>query len=64
MEPVSRMISGAMFVYLGVHGASACVIVVLRECILNVPAVSLVLSTYNDTGSLGSPPRQVIYSPG
>ena len=45
-------------------GMSACarVFLVLRECILNVPAVSHLLPTFNYTGSLGSPPRQVVYS--
>ena len=43
-----------------VQGARACVILVLRECILNAPTVSLVLPTFDDTGSLGSP-RQVVY---
>ena len=36
----------------------------LRECIWNELAVSLVLPTFNDTGSLGFPLRQVVYSPG
>ena len=40
------------------------VYLVLRECIWNAPAVSLVLTTFDDTGSLGSPPRQVVYPPG
>ena len=46
------------------QGASARVILVLRECIWNAPAVSLVLLAFYDTGSLGSPPRQVVCSPG
>ena len=37
---------------------------VLLECILNVPAVSLVLSAFDNAGFLGFPPRQVVYSPG
>ena len=37
---------------------------VLRECIWNVPAVSLDLPTFDDAGSLGYLPRQVIYLPG
>ena len=45
-------------------GARARVIFVLRECIWNVPAVSLVLPTLEDTGSLGSPLRQVVYPSG
>ena len=36
------------------------VILVLRECIWNAPAVSLFLPTFDDTGSLGSLPRQVV----
>ena len=40
------------------------VIQVLRECIRNAPAVSLVLPAFGHTGSLGSPPRQVVYPPG
>ena len=34
---------------------------VLRESIWNAPAVSLVLSAFDETVSLGSPPRQVGY---
>ena len=34
--------------------------VVLRECIWNAPAVSPVLPAFDVTGSLGSPPRQVV----
>ena len=37
------------------------VILVLRECIRNAPVVSLVLPTFDDAGSLGSPPLQVVY---
>ena len=48
---------------LGRQGARTRVILVLRECFWNAAAVSLVLPTFNDTGSLGSP-RQVVYSPG
>ena len=47
---------------LGVQGALALVIFALRECILNGSAVTLV-PTFDDTGSLGSPPRQVVYPP-
>ena len=43
------------------QGSRACVI---RECIWNVPAVSLVLPAFDSTGSLGSIPRQVVYLPG
>ena len=41
----------------------ALVILLLRECICNGPAVSLVLPLFDDTGSLGSPPHQVVYLP-
>ena len=44
----------------GVKGCDR-VILVLRECIWNAPAVSLVLPAFDDIGSLGSPPRQVVY---
>ena len=43
------------------QGARALFILVLRECIWNMPAVSLVLPAFNDTGSLGSLPHQVDY---
>ena len=46
---------------LGGQGARACVILVLSECIWNAPAV---LPTFDDTGSLGSHPRRVVYPPG
>ena len=43
------------------QGARARVILVLRECIWNAPAVSLVFPAFDDAGSLGYPPRQVVY---
>ena len=46
---------------LGCQGACARVILVLRKCIWNASAVSLVLRAFDDAGSLGSPPRQVVY---
>ena len=46
------------------QGARIGVILVLRERIWNVLAVSLVLPTFDDTGSLGSPPHQVVYPSG
>ena len=46
------------------QGTRARVILVLRECILNAPVVLLVLPAFDDTDSLGSPPRQVVYPPG
>ena len=45
-------------------GARARVILVLRECLWNAPTVSLVFPAFEDTGSLGSPPRRVVYPPG
>ena len=45
------------------QGARARVILVLRECVWNAP-VSLVLPAFDHTSSLGSLPRQVVYSPG
>ena len=41
--------------------ARARVILVLRECIWNVPRVSLVLPAFDFTGSLGFPPHRVVY---
>ena len=41
----------------------ACVILILCECIWNVPKVSLVLLAFDDTGSLGYPPFQGDLSP-
>ena len=38
-------------------------VLVLRECIWNATAVPLFLSALDETGSLGSPPRQVFYPP-
>ena len=46
------------------QGTRARVIIVLRERIWNAHAVSLVLPAFGDIGSLGSPPRQVLYPPG
>ena len=45
------------------QGACARVILVVRECIWNAPAVSFVLPACDFTGSLGSP-RQMVYPPG
>ena len=49
---------------LGGQGDRARVILVLRECIWNGLAVSLVLLAFDVTGSLGNPPRRVVYPPG
>ena len=48
----------------GLGGASAHVILVLCESIWNAATVRLVLPAFDDTGSLGSPPRRVVYPPG
>ena len=45
------------------QGGRARVFLVLRECIWGVPTVSLAVTDFEDTGSLGSPPCQVVYSP-
>ena len=45
----------------GGQGTRTRAILVLRECIWNAPAVSLVHPPFDDTGYLGSPPRQVVY---
>ena len=41
------------------RGTRARVIIVLRKGIWNAPLVSLFLPTFDDTGSMGSPPRRV-----
>ena len=55
---------GSLGQLMGVQGSRVCVILVLHEYILNAPAISLVLPTFDNTGSLGFPPRQVVYPPG
>ena len=55
---------GGLGSIVGVSGVHAHVILVLHKCIWNVPVVLLVLPTFDDIGSLGSPPHQVVYSPG
>ena len=45
----------------GCQGTRARVILVLRECTWNAPAVSLVLPSFDDIGPLGFPPRWVVY---
>ena len=54
---------GSLCSIFGGQGARVRVILVLREYIWNAPAISLVLLTFDDTGSLGSPPRQVVSPP-
>ena len=53
-------VGGVWAQLLGGQGARAYVILVLRECIWNAPAVSAVLLAFDNTGSLGSPPRQTV----
>ena len=55
---------GILVSIVGDEGPRACIILVLRECIWNAPAVSFVFPAYDDTGSLGSPPRRVVFPPG
>ena len=45
-------------------GWGPALVIVLRECIWNTPVVLLFFQAFDDTGSLGSPPRQVGYPPG
>ena len=54
---------GVWFKLFEVQGARARVILVLRECLWNAPAVSLVLPTFDDTDPLGSPPLQAVFPP-
>ena len=44
--------------------AHAFVILVLCECIWNAPSILLVLPTFDNTSSLGSPLHQVVYPAG
>ena len=52
---------GSLGSIVGGLGDCTRVILVLCKCIWKAPAVSLVLPGFEDTGSLGSPPRQVVY---
>ena len=47
-----------------VQKARARVFLVLREFIWNALAVSIVLPAFDNTSSLGFPPRHVVYPPG
>ena len=53
---------GAWIHLLGCLGVALFLFV--RECIWNVPAISLVLLVSDHTGSLGFPPRRVVYPSG
>ena len=57
-------VGGVWVQLLGGEGACGRVILVLRECIWNALVVLLVLPTYDNTGSLGSHPRRLVYLPG
>ena len=52
---------GSLGSIVGGQAARTRVILILRECVWNAPAVLLVLPAFDDTGSLGSPPHQVVY---
>ena len=54
---------GGIEVKTGRHLVGEAVGLVLRECIWNATAVSLVLPTFDDTGFLGSLPRRMVYPP-
>ena len=55
---------GSLGSIVGGQGARARANLVLRECIWNAPVDSLLLPAFEDTGSLSSPPRPVVYPPG
>ena len=57
-------VGGVWVQLLGAQGGRVRVIPVLRKCIWNAPAESLILPTFDNAGSLGSLQRQVVYSPG
>ena len=55
---------GSLGLIVGSQGARARVILVLRECSWNALTVSLVFPGFDNTGSLGPPPRRMGYPPG
>ena len=55
--------AGSLGLIVGGQGACIHVILILCECIWNAPMVLLVLPTFDNTGSLGFPPHQVVYPP-
>ena len=61
--PTKHGVGGVWVQLLGDQVVRARVILVLHECIWNAPVVSLVLPVFDSTGSLGSPPRKVVYPP-
>ena len=54
-------VGGVWVQFLEGQGDCACAILVLLECISNALTVLLVLAAFDDTGSLGSLPHQVVY---
>ena len=48
----------------GGESQGSIVILVISECIRKAPAVMLFLSAFDDTGSLGYPPRRMVYPRG
>ena len=59
----NRGLGGIWVQLLGGQGFRARVILVLREYICKASTVSLFLPALDDTSSLGSPLRQVVYPP-
>ena len=53
-------VEGVWIQSLGGQAVRASVIIVLRECIWNAPAVSFVLQAFDDIGSICYPPRRVV----
>ena len=53
-------VEGVWVQLLGSQGVYACVILILSECIWDAPVILLVLPAFDNTGSLGSPPHQVV----
>ena len=59
-----REVGGVWVQLLGGQRAHTHVILVLCECIWNMPVISLVFPAFDNTSSLGSPPHKVVYTPG
>ena len=53
---------GSLVQLLEDQGGHVHVILALRKCIWNTPMFSLAFPAFDGTGSLGSPPRLVVYS--
>ena len=58
------MMWGSLSSNVGGQEARARVILVLRGCIWNTFAISIVLRIFYDNSSLGSTPRHLVYPPG